>query len=306
MQLIGENIHIISKNVREALVNKDIDFINKVVKLQHNMDFIDLNVGPAKGNLEGILPWLTEKIQNISDIGLSFDTTNIDELKKGFTVCNNPEQIIINSTSADIDKLETLTSLALEHNCNLIALTMNKEDGIPKNSDGRMELAFNIYDKCLEKGLESSKIYFDPLVLPVCVDQSQATEVLDTIKMIKESFDPPVKTVIGLSNISNGCPNSTRPLINKVFGVLAYGAGLDAVILDAGDYELVRVLRMLDTGTPLSEIDELYLNIAHVVENFLDISDIKYNKSDEEQAKIIKTVKVLTSSQVYSHSFTQI
>lgn len=306
MQLIGENIHIISKSVRDALVNKNVDFVKNIVEQQSNMDFIDLNVGPAKGNLENILPWLTELVQNFSDKGLSFDTTNIEELKKGFAVRQNSEQTFINSTSADVEKLETLTVLALEYNCNLIALTMNKEIGIPKNADGRMELVFEVYEKCSEKGLDSQKIYFDPLVLPVCVDQGQAFEVLNTIKMIKESFDPSVNTLIGLSNISNGCPVEIRGLINRVFGVMAYGAGLDAAIIDAKDNELVRVFRMLDEKIPQSEIDKLYIKIADMVENFSDISEVEYDKDSPEQVKIIKTVSVLTGSSIYSPSFTQI
>lgn len=89
-----------------------------------------------------------------------------------------------------------------------------------------MEIIFEIYEKCMEKGIDSSKIFFDPLILPVCVEQSQALEALNTIQMIKESFEPKVNTIIGLSNISNGSPKELRPLINRVFAVLAYGAGL--------------------------------------------------------------------------------
>ena len=47
------------------------------------------------------------------------------------------------------------------------------------------------------KGIDSSKIFFDPLILPVCVEQSQALEALNTIQMIKESFEPKVNTIIG-------------------------------------------------------------------------------------------------------------
>ena len=95
----------------------------------------------------------------------------------------------------------------------------------------------------MEKGIDSSKIFFDPLILPVCVEQSQALEALNTIQMIKESFEPKVNTIIGLSNISNGSPKELRPLINRVFAVLAYGAGLDAAIIDAKDNELIRILK---------------------------------------------------------------
>lgn len=306
MILIGENIHIISKSLREALELRDENFVKELVNLQKNMDFIDLNVGPAKNKLSGILPWLSEIVEKNSDLKISFDTTNSDEMRAGISAYGNKKNALLNSTSKDEPRLDKMTDLAAEFECNLIALTLSKETGIPKTCDGRLEIAFEIYEKCIEKGIDNSKIYFDPLILPVCVDQSQAMEAINTIKMIKESFDPPVNTVIGLSNISNGSPKELRPLINRVFAVLAFGAGLDSAIIDAKDLELVRVLKMLETNSPQNEIDKLYINLAEMIRQFSDIDSIDYDKNNEEQSKIIKTVNILTGQKIYSHSFTQI
>lgn len=304
MILIGENIHVISKSVREALVSRDEKFIGELVKIQKNMDYIDLNVGPAKGDMEGILSWLSSIVKKASDLNISFDTTNFDEMKRGLEAFSGKS--FINSTSKDEPRLNKMTDLALEFDSNLIALTLSKETGVPKTSDGRLEIAFEIYEKCMEKGIDSSKIFFDPLILPVSVDQSQAVEALNTIKMIKESFEPPVKTVIGLSNISNGSPKEMRGLINRVFAVLAYGAGLDAAIIDAKDVELVRIFRMLEKQSPHNGIDELYISLANMISDFWDLSDIIYDKSSAEQTKIIKTAGILLNNEIYSHSFTQI
>ena len=298
MILIGENIHVISKSVREALVLRDEKFIGELVKLQKNMDYIDLNVGPAKGDMEGVLAWLSSIVKKESDLNISFDTTNFDEMKRGLEAFSGKS--FINSTYKDEPRLEKMTDLALEFGSNLIALTLSKETGIPKTSDGRLEIAFEIYEKCMEKGIDSSKIFFDPLILPVSVDQSQALEALNTIKMIKESFEPPVKTVIGLSNISNGSPKEMRGLINRVFAVLA------AAIIDAKDTELVRIFRMLEKQSPQNGIDELYISLASMIADFSDLSDIIYDKSSEEQTKIIKTAGILMNNEIYSHSFTQI
>ena len=124
-------------------------------------------------------------------------------------------------------------------------------------------------------------------------------------RMIKESFDPPVKTIIGLSNISNGCLNDVRPLINRVYAVLAYGAGLDAVIMDAKDTELVRIFRMLESNKPQVEVDNLYLTLAKMSSEFSDFKKIDYDVDNKEQASIVKTVEILTGQKIYSHSFTR-
>ena len=47
MKIIGENIHIISKKIREALLNRDETFIVDLINKQKNVEYIDLNVGPA-------------------------------------------------------------------------------------------------------------------------------------------------------------------------------------------------------------------------------------------------------------------
>ena len=304
MILIGENIHVISKIVREALIKRDENFVLDLINAQNKMDYIDLNVGPAKSDLIEVLPWLAKIIQNNSECGISFDTTNSEEMKKGLQSFSG--KTFINSISLDDERIEKIGGLAVEYGSNLIALTLSKEDGIPKDADGRLEIAFNIYEKCLEKGIDNEKLFFDPLILPICVDQSQGIEAINTIKMIKESFDPPVKTVIGLSNISNGCPKDLRPLINRVYASLAFGAGLDAAIIDAKDDELIRILKMLEMNSPKSQLDKLYINLSDMILNFGELDDVEFDKNDLEQLKVIKTARILLNNEIYSHSFTQI
>ena len=306
MKLIGENIHIISKSVRDALVNRNETFVNNLINLQKKLEYIDLNVGPAKGELENILPWLCRLVEEQTELNICFDTTNSDEMRRGLAACKNSSSAFINSTSKDEPRFSAMSALTAEYNCNLIALTMGKETGIPKSADGRLEIAFEIYENCMECGIESDKLYFDPLILPVTVEQSQCREALHTIQMIKESFDPPVNTVVGLSNISNGAPKELRPLINRVFAVLAYGAGLDAAIIDACDDELIRIFKMLENKTPENDIDKLYLNLADMIAGFGELEDVKFDETSREQKIIIKTADILLNRKIYSHSFTQI
>lgn len=310
MILIGENIHIISKTVQNALVERDEKFILDLIKKQaqepSNMDYIDLNVGPAKGNLEGVLVWLCDLVENNTDLKISFDTTKSEEMRKGLERSKRPQDCLLNSTSADEARLQKLTDLAADFGSNIIALTMNKEIGIPKSADDRLNLAFGIFEKCQEKEIGNEKIFFDPLILPISVDQAQAQEALNTIQMIKQSFDPEVMTTVGLSNISNGSPKEIRPLINRIFAVLAFGAGLDSAIIDAFDYDLINTIKVLENQLPKNPIDELYINLADMIRDFGEIEEISYDKNVPEQVEIIKTARVLLNKEVYTHSFRQI
>jgi cobalamin-dependent methionine synthase I len=119
--------------------------------------------------------------------------------------------------------------------------------------------------------------------------------------MFKESFDPEVKTVIGLSNISNGSYKEYRPLLNKVFLTLALGAGLDTAILDGADNEIINIFKALK-GEDI-QIPEIYRKIYDMSQNFGDIEDIDYNKEDFEEYKVVQAARILLNKEIYSHSF---
>ena len=159
MLLIGENIHIISKSVKEAIEKRDLVFIKNLLDAQKNMDCVDLNIGPARKG--SIYEWLVPLVKENSKFPISFDTTNYDEMSLGLKLFSDNEKCFINSASAD--RFDNIADLASEYNSKLIVLTL--KGGIPKTSDGRLEIAFELYEKCLERGLIPDKLYFDPLIL---------------------------------------------------------------------------------------------------------------------------------------------
>lgn len=302
MKLIGENIHIISKRTRTAIEEKDKEYIRNLAKKQTDVDWIDLNIGPARKQ-QGTMRWLIDTVREVSDKPLSFDTTNLDEIKSALQYVGTPQKSLINSTNADDERLNPLSDITAEYGCCLIALTMDNKSGIPKEADLRLEMACKIIEKTTESGIDNSKIFIDPLVLPVCVDQSQALESLNSIRMFKEAFDPQVNTTIGLSNISNGSPKELRPLINRVYLTMASGCGLDSAIVDACDEELIRTVKMLDSSTPQNSSDELLLNIYNMMLNFDDLENVSYDKTNDDEVKIFKTAEILMNKHIYSHNY---
>jgi len=305
MKLIGENIHIISKKTRIAIQERDQKYIQELAVRQKEagVDWIDLNIGPARRGSEGVMEWLTASILEVAQVDFSFDTSNILEIEAGLKSVEHPENSIINSASGDPERLENMMRIASEYNANLIALTMSNETGIPKDPDGRLEIASVIVDKAAEMGLDNTKILMDPLVLPVSVDQSQAQEALNSIRVFKESFDPAVLTTIGLSNVSNGSPKEIRGLINRVFAVMAMGCGLDSAIVDAFDSELIRVIRVVESQIPEKTGDKLLLDLYKMMQEFGEPEDISYDKENFEEIKIYKTAEIILNKNIYAHNY---
>lgn len=316
MVLIAENLHIISKATKEAILGKDDDYLLSIVKNvnKNGPDIFDLNIGPAKGGLSGAFGYLTKLIDTSlnGDAKFSFDTSNFDEMAFGFESigAKTASDSFLNSVCAEDDKIKKGFEIVNRFDSNVIALAFNPKTGISKNSDERMELAVSIYENALNYGILENKIYFDPLVLPVCVAQDAANTVLETIRMIKEGL-PGTKTIIGLSNISNGCPKETRPLINRVFLALAMGAGLDSAIVDGLDNETIRVYNMLkeyESSCFVSKngVDTLYCSLYNALNTFFDVDEIEFDRNDINQVNIVKCARILLNREIYSHSFIKV
>ncbi|MFW5879553.1 MAG: dihydropteroate synthase, partial [bacterium] len=96
MRLIGENIHIISKKTKTAIENKDSAYILDMAKKQAaaGVEWIDLNIGPAKKGWEGTMDWLSTIILNEMKINLSYDTSNMAEIEAGLKTHSNPENCL--------------------------------------------------------------------------------------------------------------------------------------------------------------------------------------------------------------------
>jgi len=236
MLIIGEKLSIIAKRVREAMEKRDKGPIQEIAKRQFDEGsrMIDANIGPSEDGGESLMEWMVTTIQEAVKAPVCLDTTNIAAIEAGIKVHNNEwGKPMINSTSNDPERFPFL-ELAAKYQVPIIALTISK-GGLPADAEERCEIAAEIMGRAMEYGLPVEELYLDPLVLQIATTQDQALHVIKTIKMFQELNDPPMNTVVGLSNISNGCPKDLRPILNKYFlSLLAY-EGLTAAIADAAE-----------------------------------------------------------------------
>lgn len=236
MLIIGEKLSIIAKRVREAMEKRDKGPIQEIAKRQADQGagMIDANIGPAEDGGEDLMKWMVTTIQEAVQLPVCLDTTNIQAVEAGIKAHNNEwGKPLINSTSNDPERFPML-ELAAKYQVPIIALTVGK-GGLPADAEERAEIAAEIMARAMEYGLPVEEIYLDPLVLQIATTQDQALHVIKTIKMFQELNDPPMKTVVGLSNISNGCPKHIRPILDKHYLTLLMYEGLSAAIADAAE-----------------------------------------------------------------------
>jgi cobalamin-dependent methionine synthase I len=209
---------------------------------------------------------------------------------------------MINSTSADPDRLNVTMPMAAEYGSRIIALAMDKN--IPATADGRVALAMEVLiPKAEELGVPMHNIYLDPLVLTVNGCQDHGPETLNAIRSFKMLWDPSPMTTVGLSNISNSVPHEGRSLLNRTFLIMLLAAGLDSAIadpLDAAQNEVIRIVERRDDSTGLGKAClALYDAVAAMEEFTPDHVDMK----DPDQVALYKTVRILENKVIYAHGY---
>ena len=242
MLIIGEKINSSRKDIKEMVENKNKEFIQELAQKQveGGAQMLDLNIGTIRKGEPEDMKWLIKTVQEAVDVPLCIDSPNHEAIEAGLEVYDwRKGKALINSVTAEREKMELIFPLVKKYKCSVVALTMD-ERGIPQDSKERFKIADELIMGLTNKGIPMEDIYIDPLTLPVSANIQNSNTVLETLKRIKD-LHPEVKTIIGLSNISYGLPE--RKLINQSFMVLAVASGLDAVILDSTDQKIMALIK---------------------------------------------------------------
>jgi len=303
MKIIGENIHIMSPKVKEAIANRDAKFFQEsaLKQVAAGAWAVDLNIGPQKKLGHEILPWLVEAVQAVVDVPLCLDTTNLGAIEAACEIIKH--QPIINSTSAEPERLAKVPLVAAKYNTRLIGLTMEAE-GIPISAEARVNIALEkLLPRAEEVGMPLENLIIDPLVLTVSGCQQYVPECIEAVRILKETG---AGVQVGLSNVSNAVPNEMRPLINRVYCVMLMGAGLDMMIADPLDKEQNEFIRMVEQRDDSTALGRLLLALHDAVAASEELGPEAVDMSDPEQVAIWKTVQILLNKVIYADSYLRV
>ena len=304
MYIIGECIHIISEKVKEALAARDSEFFMDlaVKQVEAGAKAVDINLGPRKKDWAEVFPWIVQAVEQVVDVPLSIDTTNIDGMEAALKTIKKA-QPILNSTSADPERLEKVPALAKKYGAKVIALTMRPE-GIPIEADARVTIAVEqLIPRMMELDFGMENLIIDPLVLTVSGCQQYCPHLIETVRTLQYAWDPAPQISVGLSNVSNAVPNENRPLINRVYLAMLMGVGLQMMIanpFDEKQNDVIRWIETKDTGNPLARVyNKIAERTAAGEEPCMEDFDI----SDPEQSAIWKTTQILLNKVIYADSY---
>jgi 5-methyltetrahydrofolate corrinoid/iron sulfur protein methyltransferase len=296
MLLIGESLNVISTKIGKAFKERNPKPIQEEALFQKEkgMDYIDINLGPAKKDGQELMPWVVKTVQEVvSDIPLALDTSNIDAIEAALKVIKPSSQPhIINSIMCRPERYEKMIPIAKEYDADFIALMWGPE-GLPRDENERAALCVELIYAANEVGISNEKIWVDGIVTPVNIQQPQAISLMEFNGMIQD-IAPGVKSTCGLSNISNGPPTHLRPILNQTYMVMLQKYGMFSVIADPLDDQLIAIAK----GKRQDIVDLIY--------GIMDGKVTDISKLSKEMQDYAKTTNVILGKTLYSDSWLEI
>lgn len=291
---IAESINIMGTRSGNAMKERNPGPVQEMAKEEADAGaaYLDLNIGPARKDGTELMPWVVETVQGAVDTPLCLDTTNADAMTAGFKVVNNKTQAIMNSISAQPERMEKLIPVAAEAGCDVIALLWGP-DGMPRDSNERAAMAVDLMMALNEAGIPNEKILFDPIGTPITLGADQIASGLEFMMMLPD-IAPGSGSTVGLSNVSNGVAENLRKYLDRTYLVMLMKYGISTAIVNSYDAELMAICR--------GERQDL----VEMVHAMMDGNDPDPSTLEGAALEHYKTYKALSGQTVFSESWLEL
>ncbi len=238
---IGESLNASIPKIKEAVTKHDEEAIKALAirQTECGAHMLDVNAAVSGQNEVEDLAWMVEIVQSVTDLPLVLDSSSPDALQAAFKVYKGATPIISSITGEWGEGHEDLLSIAVENNCGLVAMCMDKE-GISPDPDKRFKTAESLFERTTKAGLKPENLYIDPLVMTISADTKAGMAFLNLMKMLDERL-PGARKFCGASNVSYGMP--LRKLINHTFIPMIVALGMDAFLVNVRDKGLMAIFK---------------------------------------------------------------
>lgn len=288
---IAESINIMGTRSGSAMKERNPGPVQEMAREEAaaGAAYLDLNIGPARKDGTELLPWVVQTVEEASDLPLCLDTTNTDAMAAGFKVVKNKEVAIMNSISAQPERMEKLIPVAAEAGCNVIALLWGP-DGMPRDSSERAAMSVDLMMALMEAGIPNEKMIFDPIATPITLGADQIAAGLEFLSMLQD-IAPGAGSTVGLSNVSNGVADNLRKYLDRTYLIMLMKYGLTTAIVNSYDAELMAICK----GERQNHVD--------MVHGMMDGNDPDASTLDGIALQHYKTYKALSGQTIFSESW---
>jgi 5-methyltetrahydrofolate--homocysteine methyltransferase len=240
--IIGERINPTGRKAlaREmAAGNYERVVSDAIAQVEAGAHMLDVNAGIPLADEPEIMATALQKVQAVTDIPLSIDSSIVAALERGLQTYQG--KALLNSVTGEEERLEAVLPLVKKYGAAVIGIS-NDETGISEDPGVRFAVAKKIVERAQDYGIPRSDVLIDPLVMPVGALSSAGRQVFAILRRVREELG--VNTVCGASNVSFGLPN--RAPLNAAFLTMAIANGLTAAITNPLEAEIKQAILAAD------------------------------------------------------------
>ncbi|MDC7280753.1 homocysteine S-methyltransferase family protein [Butyrivibrio fibrisolvens] len=241
--VIGERINPTGKKkFQETLRNGSLSMVVDFAREQEERgaNILDVNMGMNGIDEKQMMVDSIYEVTSSVDLPLCIDTSHVDVMEAALRIY--PGRALINSISAEEEKMEPMLKLAKKYGAMFITLPLSGA-GLPKDMDEKKQHINTVLNKAVELGLKKEDAVVDVLVQTVGAEGTAGLQCFETIDYCKYELGLP--TVCGLSNISFGMPN--RQFVNTTYLTIAVSRGLTMAIANPNQEMLMYCAAAADT-----------------------------------------------------------
>lgn len=196
-----------------------------LAQVEAGAQMLDVNAGIPLADEPAILAEAIKRVQDVTDVPLSIDSSIVAALESGLAVYKG--KALVNSVTGEEERLESVLPLVKKYGAAVVAIS-NDETGISEDPDVRFEVAKKIVQRAADYGIPKEDVVVDPLVMPVGALNDAGRKLLHLLRRLREELK--VNTTCGASNFSFGLPN--RRGLAAAFMPMAIGAGMTSAIMN--------------------------------------------------------------------------
>lgn len=224
--IIGERINPTGKKALQAELRAGkFDLVRDFAREQsaRGAALLDVNFGLSGIDETAMMRTGVTELVRIGSTPLCIDSTRPETVEAALRLY--PGRALLNSISAEKERLEKVLPIAAKYGAMLILLPLT-DDGIPETAAERIEVLNRILAEAARYGYTPADCAADALIMTISADRHAAAVSLDFIEHCSRKLK--LNTVCGLSNVSFGLP--ARATVNLTFLGMAIGRGLNCAI----------------------------------------------------------------------------
>ncbi|HTG01976.1 MAG TPA: dihydropteroate synthase [Nitrospirota bacterium] len=247
MLIIADNLNTRNKEYQAALKNKDRKAVEAMAKelAAAGADLINVQVSTDGTDDEDALPFAVEAVQRGGGIPMSLDSRNVKALSKAIPFCQEPP--IVNYVSADDKNSDEILSLVSRTKSSLVIRAL--KGTVPTTLEAKLLLIEEHLEKANAADIPNERIFADPSVVHIGKGSGQEhlLNAHEAIIVLNEMVEPPLNTIIWLSNVTTGLPRNLKPLVASSYLSYMAGAGLSAALVDVKDAIVMKAVYLIKT-----------------------------------------------------------